>query len=160
MAYQPDVGAYHQAIKTVSPDAQRWFNRGWVWLSAYHREEAAFCFDEAAKADPGCAMAHWGIALAHGPDYNFHAAVGFYGLAAQAEGYPSLNVAKSAITTAQELSVDGPAREAALINALALRYEWPVTSTTPALQEAYADAMEQVAVRMTRTFKLWAARRS
>ena len=28
------------------------------------------CFERAADADPGCAMAHWGIAYAVGPNYN------------------------------------------------------------------------------------------
>ena len=32
-------------------------------------------------------MAFWGVALCHGPDYNFHAKAGFYGLAAQESGY-------------------------------------------------------------------------
>ena len=146
-AYPYDVGNYHQPIHTTSPDAQRWFNRGWVWLSAYHREEAAFCFGEAAKADPGCAMAYWGMALAHGPDYNFHAAVGFYDFASQPEGWPSINVAFSAITKAAALCAGGdhPPREKALVRAMALRYEWPVTSTTPGLQAGYADAMERAA---------------
>lgn len=33
-------------------------------------EEAIRCFQLAAKADPDCAMAYWGIAYATGPNYN------------------------------------------------------------------------------------------
>ena len=47
-------------------------------------------------------MAHWGRALAHGPDYNFSAQSGFYDLAcAQPSGYPSLKVAAAAAAAAR-----------------------------------------------------------
>ena len=91
-------------------------------------------------------MAHWGLALMHGPDYNFSAKQGFYGLAAQPEGYPSLHVATVAAAKAVALAAGGPAREEALARALVLRYEWPVAEGTPALQERYADEMERVAL--------------
>ena len=32
--------------------------------------EAAACFERAIEADPGCALAHWGLAYALGPNYN------------------------------------------------------------------------------------------
>lgn len=146
--YPAQLGDYFQHIATASKEAQTWFNRGWVWASAYHREEACFCFSEAAKADPDCAMAHWGIAFCNGPDYNFSHAPGtlegFYSVAAQSEGYPSANVAVNAVAKAAELSVAGPPRERALVAALLARYEWPVTSTTPDLQVDFANAMERV----------------
>ncbi|OSC57632.1 hypothetical protein B5181_31840 [Streptomyces sp. 4F] len=44
--------------------------RGLVWTYAFHHEEAVSCFEAAAAADPDCAMAHWGIAYALGPNYN------------------------------------------------------------------------------------------
>lgn len=133
---------------TRSPLAQTWYARGCAWASGFHREEASHCFSEAIKADPECCMAHWGLSLVNGPDYNFHAKVGFYGLAAQAEGFPSLNVATTAAARAVELaqaSDSCPPREKALAQALATRYEWPITETTPELQERYADEMEKVA---------------
>lgn len=145
--YPVALGAYHQRVRTASAAAQKWFDRGCVWTAGYHREEAHFCFTEAVRADPSCAMAHWGVALVNGPDYNFHARVGFYQFAAQAEGWPSLNVAHAAIVRAKELAVGGPAREQALIDALACRYEWPLTDAAPALQDKYAEAMEAVAAR-------------
>jgi len=143
--YPFELGAYHQKVATESATAQLWFNRGCVWGANFHHEEAAHCFEQAAKADPKCAMAHWGIAYVHGPNYNFHAKNGFYGLASQEAGYPSLNVAVAAVAKAAALCEGGPPREKALIDALAARYEWPVTDSTPALQDGYAERMARVA---------------
>jgi hypothetical protein len=37
---------------------------------AFNHEEAIRAFREAARLDPTCAMAWWGVALASGPNYN------------------------------------------------------------------------------------------
>ena len=58
------------AVTTTSPEAQQWFDRGLVWCYAYFHDEAVACFRNALSADPGCAMAHWGVAYATGPNYN------------------------------------------------------------------------------------------
>ena len=143
-AYAPiDFGAYTQPVSTGSAAAQLWFNRGCVWAMGFHREEAAHCFARASEIDPECAMAWWGLALANGPDYNFHAAAGFYTVASQPKGYPSLNVATDALERARALPC--APRERALISALSTRYEWPVTESTVDLQEKYAAEMEAVA---------------
>ena len=141
-----ELGDYTQPIATKSPEAQRWFDRGCVWAAGFHREEASRCFSEAIQADGSCCMAHWGLALMNGPDYNFSVKQGFYAVAAQPEGYPSLNVATTAAAKAVALAAGGPPREEALARALATRYEWPVTDGTPALQERYAEEMEKVAL--------------
>ncbi|MFE0873171.1 hypothetical protein [Streptomyces rochei] len=65
-----DLGGHGRPVTTSSPEAQRWFDRGLVWTYAFHHEEAVNCFEAAAEADPDCAMAHWGIAYALGPNYN------------------------------------------------------------------------------------------
>ena len=65
-----DLGAYIRAVTTKSPDTQLWFDRGLNWLFAFNHEEAIKCFGRALETDPGCAMAHWGIAYAAGPNYN------------------------------------------------------------------------------------------
>ncbi|MGW5787918.1 tetratricopeptide repeat protein [Streptomyces sp. NPDC003757] len=65
-----DLGGHGRPVTTSSPEAQRWFDRGLVWTYAFHHEEAVECFEAAAAADPECAMAHWGIAYALGPNYN------------------------------------------------------------------------------------------
>ena len=65
-----DLGAYVRAVTTGSEDAQRWFDRGLNWVYAFNHGEAVDCFRKALEADPGCAMAHWGMAYAIGPNYN------------------------------------------------------------------------------------------
>lgn len=67
-----DLGAHGRPVTTSSPVAQRWFDRGLNWLYGFNHEEAILCFERALEADPACAMAHWGIGYAAGPDYNFH----------------------------------------------------------------------------------------
>ena len=46
----------------------------------------------ALAADASCAMAHWGIAFAHGPDYNVHPG-NYYPALAKSDGYPSMHAA-------------------------------------------------------------------
>ncbi|KAF2665714.1 TPR domain protein [Microthyrium microscopicum] len=65
-----NLGGYHRAINTNSPDAQIWFNRGLIWTYAFHHEEAVQCFKQALAHDPKCLMAYWGVAYAVGPNYN------------------------------------------------------------------------------------------
>lgn len=65
-----DIDIYSRRVTTASPEVQRWFNRGLVWCYAYFHDEAVACFQKALGADPNCAMAHWGIAYATGPNYN------------------------------------------------------------------------------------------
>ncbi len=70
MSYDFDLGAHSRPITTDNRDAQRWFDRGLLWLYGFNREEAADCFREAQRADPACAMAFWGEAFAAGPFIN------------------------------------------------------------------------------------------
>ena len=65
-----DLGEYCRAVTTDSEDAQRWFDRGLNWIYGFNHGEAIECFKKVHEADPGCAMAHWGMAYAIGPNYN------------------------------------------------------------------------------------------
>lgn len=65
-----DIEVYKRTVTTSSLDAQMWFDRGLVWTYAYFHDEAVSCFERAIEADPACAMAHWGLAYATGPNYN------------------------------------------------------------------------------------------
>ena len=65
-----DLGPYNRKVTTSSPDAQLWFDRGLNWLFGFNHGEAIKCFHKALKHDGECAMAHWGISYASGPNYN------------------------------------------------------------------------------------------
>ena len=65
-----DLGAYKRTVTTSSPQTQLWFDRGLNWLYGFNHAEAIKCFEKALETDPGCAMAHWGISYAAGPNYN------------------------------------------------------------------------------------------
>ena len=67
-----DLGDYSRAGVSDNPEAQKWFDRGLNWTYGYNHEEAIVCFRHAVAADPDCALAHWGIAYATGPNYNYH----------------------------------------------------------------------------------------
>jgi tetratricopeptide (TPR) repeat protein len=69
MAYF-DLGPYGRKVTTSSSDAQLWFDRGLNWLYGFNHGEAIKCFQKAIAADPECAMAHWGMSYASGPNYN------------------------------------------------------------------------------------------
>lgn len=57
-------------MTSYSAETQLWFDRGLVWAFSFNHEEAERCFQRAAKNDPSCAVALWGIAYAAGPNYN------------------------------------------------------------------------------------------
>src|SRR4029453_1420684 len=65
-----DLGPYSRKVTTSSPDAQLWFDRGLNWLFGFNHYEAIKCFQKALGHDGDCAMAHWGISYASGPNYN------------------------------------------------------------------------------------------
>ncbi len=65
-----DLGTHGCPVTTSSDQAQLWFDRGLVWTYGYNHEEAVVCFQRALEHDPDCAMAHWGVAYAAGPNYN------------------------------------------------------------------------------------------
>jgi tetratricopeptide (TPR) repeat protein len=65
-----DLGPYSRKVTTSAPEAQLWFDRGLNWLFGFNHGEAIKCFQRALQHDPECAMAHWGISYASGPNYN------------------------------------------------------------------------------------------
>ncbi len=70
MSVYYDLGTHSRTITTKSEAAQRWFDRGLMWLYGYNHGEAVKCFRRAADHDPACIMAHWGIAYGVGCNYN------------------------------------------------------------------------------------------
>ena len=65
-----DLGDFSRSITTNSPEAQLWFDRGLNWVYGYNHGEAMACFQKVLEHDADCALAHWGIAYAAGPNYN------------------------------------------------------------------------------------------
>ena len=112
-----DLGAYSRKITTASPEAQVWFDRGLNWVFGFNHAEAIKCFGEALKHDPNCAMAHWGIAYAAGPNYNlpWH----LYDPAGKAA---ALGAAWDAMRAALAVAGRASPIEQALIHALQARY--------------------------------------
>ncbi|MDU9006393.1 tetratricopeptide repeat protein [Sedimentitalea todarodis] len=112
-----DLGSHSCSITTRSPDAQLWFDRGLIWTYGYNHEEAVVCFQRAVTFDPDCAMAHWGIAYAGGPNYNMP-----WELFDDAGRAKALALAYDATQSALALADRTTPAEQALIRALPARY--------------------------------------
>jgi tetratricopeptide (TPR) repeat protein len=113
------------------------------WTYAFNHEEAVRCFEAAVAADPGCAIAHWGIAYAAGPNYN--KPWEYFDEVDLAQTIERChNLTQHALTLTENAS---PA-ERALIEALAERYQAPMLPGTVEdlvpWTDAYADAMRVV----------------
>lgn len=65
-----NLGTHHYSITTSNPQAQRYFDQGLRLYYAFNHQEAIRAFTEAVRLDPACAMCHWGVALALGPNIN------------------------------------------------------------------------------------------
>jgi tetratricopeptide (TPR) repeat protein len=137
MDYPYDLGRYSRKVTTRSADAQRWFDRGLNWCFGFHHEEAIACFEKALEADPACAMAHWGVAYAAGPNYNYP-----WELQDPAGKAAALARCHAATRAALALTGGVTAPERALIEALPARFPQPepIEDQRP-WNDAFADAM-------------------
>lgn len=144
--YPYDVGPYGRKITAASDEARRWFNRGLNWCYGYHHEEALVCFERALVADPGCAMAQWGVGYAVGPNYNYP-----WKLMDPAGKAAALARAYDASRAALALMDGVTAGERALIEALAVRYpQREVLEDQSGWDRDFADAMRAVLGRHAR----------
>ncbi len=137
-AFAPELsglGTLHVPITTKTPQAQRFFNQGMRLLYAFNHAEAIRAFREAARLDPALAMAYWGQALALGPNLNAPMT-----LDSGRQAYVAIQAALAAASRVTP-------RERALIEALAARYAPEGGGDRPALDRAYAVAMQKVAER-------------
>ena len=64
------LGELDFKVSTASEEAQYFFNQGMKLVYGFNHAEALRSFQEAARLDPGCAMAYWGQALSVGPNIN------------------------------------------------------------------------------------------
>jgi tetratricopeptide (TPR) repeat protein len=137
-----DVDVYSRRVTTTSPEAQQWFDRGLVWCYAYFHDEAVTCFRNALGADPSCAMAHWGLAYAIGPNYNMP-----WELRDANMQRDSLAAAFEATQAALALAETVTPPERGLIEALPARFPQREPETLDVMRgwnDAYANAMRAV----------------
>jgi len=131
-----NLGSYHHPITTSSELAQRYFNQGMRLVYGFNHAEAIRAFQEVLRLDPNCAMAHWGIALALGPNLNDR-----MDNERAKEAYKSI---QQAIALASY--VGEPERD--YIKALSARYAAdPEKTERKTLDHAYADAMRSLSQR-------------
>ncbi|NET03894.1 MAG: hypothetical protein F6K16_04010 [Symploca sp. SIO2B6] len=124
-----NLGNHHHPITTNSPQAQRYFDQGLIFVFGFNHAEAVRSFQEATRLDGNCAMCYWGIALALGPNIN---------APMNPDAVPQ---AYKAIQKAKHLSAHASPSEQAYIQALSKRYSQQVVSERQSLDLAYANAM-------------------
>ena len=129
------LGTWHHRISTTSPEAQRYFDQGLRLTYGFNHDEAVRSFERATQLDPDCAMCHWGIAYALGPNIN---------LPMEGKTEPR---AQAAIRRAVDLKTRATAGERALIEAMAVRYGEPAGAARAERDAAYADGMRNVAAK-------------
>jgi tetratricopeptide (TPR) repeat protein len=119
-----------------------WLKRGLLWYYAFNHEESIYCFKMALDIDPKCAMAHYGISMCHGPNYN--------AAEMSRDEFPSASSAFSHCVIANDLirdqSSDCSEIEKSLICALSTRFN-PVTDDDASLRQntlEFVRSMEQV----------------
>jgi tetratricopeptide (TPR) repeat protein len=127
-----DLGNYHHAITTGSPLAQRYFDQGLTLAYGFNHAEAIRSFKEAARLDPTCPMAYWGVAYALGPNIN---------APMRGEDVPK---AWEAVEQAKRLAPKASEKEQAYIRAIEKRYSPQPLTDRSALDLAYANAMREV----------------
>jgi tetratricopeptide (TPR) repeat protein len=127
------IGDYTRKVTTNNPEAQKYFTQGLNFLFAFNHDEAILLFEQAAKLDPTCAMAYWGIAFANGPHIN------------KVDVPPErAKAAWAAYLKAKEHASAGTEVERGLIEAVGQRYaETPPKERRP-LDEAFAQAMRKL----------------
>ena len=127
-----NLGNHKFPVTTNSARAQLFINQGLMLAYGFNHAEAARSFREAARLDPNCAMAYWGMALVQGPNINM-------AMAPEAE-----QPAHEAIRQAEALKKTVSEREQAYIDALAKRYSGEEKPNRSALDRAYAAAMREL----------------
>lgn len=127
------MGGHSWTITTSSPLAQQYFDQALTWMYGFNHDEAIRSFAQAAALDPDCAMAWWGVALCHGPNYNDIVMTP----QRNADAWNALQEANARLHNTSPV-------ERALIEALNARYANPAPDDRSELDQAYADAMAVV----------------
>jgi tetratricopeptide (TPR) repeat protein len=129
-----NLGTHAFPVSTRSRRAQQFVNQGLRLSYGFNHAEAARAFREAARLDPGLAMAYWGEALVLGPNINVPMAP---------DDEPK---AREAVQKAVARKARATPRERAYVDALVLRYTGRAEDRA-ANDRAYAGAMRALAKR-------------
>ncbi len=124
----PGLGNLRHPVTTKNARAQQFFNQGLALIYGFNHEEARRSFAQAAQLDPQLAMAHWGIALAVGPNYN-----------EPQVDQSRLEAAVAALKKASTLAATASERERDYIEALTKRFQLNADLKQCAVE--YKDAM-------------------
>lgn len=127
------LGARRFEVSTDDEEAQRYMDQGLAQVYGFQGADAYRSFRKASELDPDLAMAHWGMALALGPDIN-------YGIDANRN-----KLAHESIRKARSLADGATRKEQDYIAALATRYDAAKSPDFDKLNEDYAGAMKKVA---------------
>jgi tetratricopeptide (TPR) repeat protein len=130
-----NLGAHHYGISSSAPLVQQYFDQGLRLYYAFNHAESIRAFEEAVRLDDACAMCHWGIALASGPNINAP-----MDSAAGVAAYEAISRARARMGGASTV-------ERALIEALSVRYAAVPPADRASLDSAYAQAMAGVVAR-------------
>lgn len=131
----PGLGEVHHPVSAKNKEAQQFFDQGLKLVYGFNHDEARRSFMRAAELDPKLAMAHWGVALTLGPNYNLPV-----DLERERAGY-------DAVQRAVALKENASEPERAYIEALTVRYSNDPHVDLHALDRAYKDAMGKLAAR-------------
>src|ERR1700682_4565844 len=134
-ALDAGLSRLHHPVSTRNRQAQAYFDQGMRLVFAFNHEAAIKAFQRSAALDPDLAMAHWGIALALGPNINLP-----MDPAAHAAAYAELQ--KAIVLKAKASLVE---RE--YIDALSRRYSANADADLAPLQVAYKNAMKELSRR-------------
>ena len=126
-----NLGVHTFKVSTRSARAQQFINQGLNLTYGFNHAEAGRAFAEAARLDPGCAMAYWGQALVLGPNIN---------AAMSADDEPK---ALALIQKAEAAKGGVTPRERAYIDALRTRYTGKPEDRSQG-DRGYADAMRKM----------------
>ncbi len=127
------LGTTGRRVSAANPQAEKYVVQGIHFLYGFSHGAAIRSFEQAAKLDPACAMAYWGIAMANGPHVNFPLVPPPNAEAA----WKNLQLAKQNMGNCTQVEKD-------LIEALSTRYASPQPEDRSPLDRAYADAMRKV----------------
>lgn len=131
-----NLGGFSFPAATANAEAQKFFDQGVILVYGFNHDEAARSFRRAAELDPQMALAHWGLAMSLGPNYN------------ETTISPErLKAAHEVVLKGLALAAKAPAHERAYLEALAKRFSADPNADQKKLWLDYRDAMASLSRR-------------